>query len=95
MVRLGHTVKHGWLLIEDLIPDLSDPATRGCVLQILKECWQDPQFHIFYSSELSGWIWKAKNLCGSCYAAQDIYESEEEAMVDALGLAPLSPAEGK
>lgn len=36
-VGLGHTVKSGWVLAEDLLPDLSDAATLGCLLSLYEE----------------------------------------------------------
>lgn len=35
----GYVTQSGWVLAEDLVPDLSDAATKGCVMQLLREMW--------------------------------------------------------
>lgn len=35
----GYITLNGWVLADDLLPDLSDAATKGCVLQLVREAW--------------------------------------------------------
>ena len=35
----AHAVVDGWHRVEDLIPDLTDPATLGCLLYLVREAW--------------------------------------------------------
>lgn len=63
----------------EAIPDLSDPATRGCVLQLIREAWGDPVFSVSYAFRDSGWKWFSQ--------LQDcpvLFDSEEETLINAL-----------
>ena len=79
----GNITMIGWVLAEDLVPDLSDAATKGCVLQLIREAWDDPTFHVWHSRQLDGWTWTARGQHSSVYASPDVFSSEEEAMADA------------
>ena len=64
------------------LPDLTDPATLGCVLALVREAWGDP--YLCCVGDREGW-----RLDG--YAAVEnfhSYPSEAEALVAALGSAP-------
>lgn len=41
MMGEGYIALDGWVLADDLLPDLSDAATRGCILQLIREAWGD------------------------------------------------------
>lgn len=66
----------GWL------PDLTDPATLGCLLALVREAWGDPHASVWYDDEFwqSGhrWSWFAKKQ--TCVD----YGTEAEALVAAL-----------
>ena len=79
----GNITMIGWVLAEDLVPDLSDAATKGCVLQLIREAWDDPTFHVWHSRQLDGWTWTARGQHSSLYASPDVFPSEEEALLDA------------
>ena len=67
----------------DELPDLTDPATLGCLLALVREAWGDPYLCCVGDRE-TGW-----RLDG--YAAvEDIhsYSSEAEALFVALRAAP-------
>jgi hypothetical protein len=83
IMQEGHIVLSGWVLADDLLPDLSDAATKGCVLQLIREAWDDPTFHVWHSRQLDGWTWTARGQHSSVYASPDVFSSEEEAMADA------------
>ena len=68
---------------EEMLPDFSDPATRGCLLVLVREAWGDPTM---YASEHSPgrrpWrVWRP----GDPIAYGD---TEAEALVRALAVAP-------
>ena len=68
-------------------PDLTDPATLGCLLALVREAWGDPQAHVAPMWSLNvctGWrVWSGHDLTlffdGS---------TEAEALVAALEAAP-------
>jgi hypothetical protein len=37
----------GQMFLKDLLPDLSDPATLGCLLALVREAWNDPTLGLF------------------------------------------------
>lgn len=63
-------------------PDLTDPATLGCLLALVREAWGDPHASVWYDDEFwqSGhrWSWFAKKQ--TCVG----YGTEAEALVAAL-----------
>ena len=64
------------------VPDLTDPATLGCLLALVRVAYADPYASVWYSSDHghSGdrWSFYSKALCFSGHA------SEAEALVAAL-----------
>lgn len=36
----------GILLDSDVVPDLTDPATLGCLLALVREAWNDAEMHV-------------------------------------------------
>ena len=72
------------LLDPEAVPDLTDPATLGCLLALVREAWGDPLMQVMNAG--GGWvgfrpapIWTDKEGC---------YETEAEALVAALEAAP-------
>jgi hypothetical protein len=75
--------RNGYELCEDGgLPDLTDPATLGCLLALVREAWGDPHASVWYDSAYlqSGnrWSWHAKE-----HSLVD-YDTEAEALVCAL-----------
>jgi hypothetical protein len=70
----------------DHLPDLTDPATLGCLLALVREAWGDP-----YAS--SRWIkpeWKVlvQRSGYVVYTVVGVGKTEEESLVAALEAAP-------
>lgn len=85
LLKLG-TFYEGQLLPLDpdcFTPDLTDPATLGCLLQLVREAWGDPRAGVAYDCEGDGcWEWRAKGRRASWHL------TEAEALVAALEAAP-------
>lgn len=67
-----------------LIPDLTDPATLGCLLSLLREAWRDPKGSVYYLAPVEsepGWF-------AEFGARAELYATEAEALVAALEAAP-------
>ena len=70
----------GPLLTQRLTPDLTDPATVGCLLALVREAWGDPMLFAFPDAFPDRWT--VVNVdCGH-------HETEAAALVAALEAAP-------
>jgi hypothetical protein len=72
----------GWVDTVDLdgiYPDLSDAATKGCLLQLVREALNKPISSVVYSAADDGWYLHTKSQFWPV-----VYDSEEEAMVVAM-----------
>jgi hypothetical protein len=71
---------------DDAIPDLTDPATLGCLLALVREAWGRHSGTARRWS-VDGWYWHAdyneQTACG-----HRLYRTEAEALVAALEDAP-------
>jgi hypothetical protein len=72
-------------LYPDALPDLDDPATKGCLLALVREARQDPGYRPYCGYDGHAWIWWAE--CPSSQR-QTSYDSEAAALVAALEAAP-------
>ena len=52
----GHSVVDGWHRVEDLTPDLSDPATLGCLLALVREAFGTDQMHVYHATCAGDWV---------------------------------------
>jgi len=73
------------------LPDLTDPATLGCLLALVREAWGDPRLVAIYCEaanpgQSEGWAVQ----CGDnrLPVAGEDYPSEGEALIAALEAAP-------
>jgi hypothetical protein len=69
------------------LPDLTDPATFGCLLALAREAWGDPRIYVRYFGP-EGWHccdWSGSMLKDGRYMRGD---SEAAALVSALEAAP-------
>ena len=87
----GHSVVDGWHRVEDLTPDLTDPATLGCLLALVREAWGDLRLVAIYVAawnlgQSEGWAVQCTDTC--LPVAGEDYPSEAEALVAALEAAP-------
>ena len=62
-----------------IIIDLSDAATKGCLLQLVRDALNKPISSVVYSAADDGWYLHTKSQFWPV-----VYDSEEEAMVVAL-----------
>lgn len=66
-------------LVGRAIPDLTDPATLGCLLALVREAWGAPDAVVYREEGWWEWSW---------YNPDWGYRSEAEALVAALEAAP-------
>ena len=66
-------------------PDLTDPATRGCLLQLVRDAYESPHAYVANVSPTMGPAWTVKGLER---AGGTRYYSEAEALIAALEAAP-------
>ena len=66
---------------DDCVPDLSDPATLGCLLALVREAWGDQHLHV--GRRIAGWgVWTSQSTpLPECVGKGD---TEAEALVAAL-----------
>ena len=80
----------------DAIPDLSDAATLGCLLALVREAWDEPELYVRSSRDDESWIVCAADHEGRerlMVLRSDPYRaSEAEALVAALEAAPGGPS---
>lgn len=85
MVASGHSVINGWYRIGDLLPNLTDPATLGCLLAIIREVYSDPcacVIPIDYGP--AGVMWQVRLTANGRQVTERHYTTEIEALVAAL-----------
>ena len=67
-------------------PDLRDAATRGILLEQVREAWEDPNICVSRRADLSGWrVW---HFDGNGWTIIGLGDTEIEALVCALEAKP-------
>ena len=76
----------GLLSESECTPDLTDPATVGCLLALVREAWGDPTMHAAYrrSPDMDGKHWYMRRPDVSFHR----HHTEAAALVAALEVAP-------
>ena len=83
--------------LDDCFPDLSDPATIGCLLTLVREAWNDPTLGLFAArggrSERPARVWafggrRPRRRGWDKSIASAFFGSEMGALVSALEAAP-------
>lgn len=77
-----------WKINAEDMPDLTDPATLGCLVALLRKAWDSPMLNTVQERGI-GWI-VADSLCCSMLANGRYYrgDTEAEALIAALEAAP-------
>lgn len=80
-------------LNREILPDLTDPATLGCLLALVREAWGDPGLHCAASYSRQGWTWEVLHSgvpkdAFRQFVERNGYPTEAEALVAALESAP-------
>ena len=78
-------------LAEGWVPDLTDPATLGCLLALVREAWRDPRLVAIYCEpahpgQSEGWAVQSAD--NRMPVAGEDYATEAAALVAALEAAP-------
>jgi hypothetical protein len=72
---------------EGEVPDLTDPATLGCLLALVREAWGDSEMHMTLGAK--GWVWlTGESRVYDVVMPINAGASEAEALVAALEAAP-------
>jgi hypothetical protein len=72
-----------------LLPDLTDPATLGCLLSLVRVAWNTPGAYVHHDSGAKlepGHPWEV--WCGDGSNIVGVFDTEAEALVAALESAP-------
>jgi len=75
---------------EGEVPDLTDHATRGCLLALVREAWSDAGVSVWHDRRVGLWSWMANGCVHGVWrpSDEDGYAGEAEALVAALEAAP-------
>jgi hypothetical protein len=74
-------------LVAETLPDLSDPATLGCLLALVREAWSNQKIHMVWL--IGGFdTWQPWNTERPLLAPLLKFDTEAKALVAALEVAP-------
>ena len=91
-VASAHAVVDGWHRVANLLPDLTDPATLGCILTLVRETWGSDQCFCRQEDTPAGAKWfvlcptpkQLVDRIGAGWHGPFIGNTEAEALVGAL-----------
>jgi len=87
--RISDIIDHDKMMKSPCVPDLTDPATLGCLLALVREAWADEcacVLPIDYGP--AGVMWVARLTAGGRSLTERHWPTEAEALVAALEAAP-------
>jgi len=86
---IGDTiVERGWGFgLANMFPDLTDPATLGALLALVREAWEDPCICTAVDNTGAGW-WVDGWTAARPQVPSDLHPTEAAALVAALEAAP-------
>ncbi|NBW13110.1 MAG: hypothetical protein EBR82_34325, partial [Caulobacteraceae bacterium] len=92
MIGESDQTSYFWKNVPDIFPDLSDPATIGCLLALVREAWPAGEattnVHANYSPERGHYRQWSCYYCTGGDWRQALADTEAEALVAALEAAP-------
>ena len=74
----------------DVQPDLKDPGTKGCVLELARQVWDDPTLYVQSHQDESGettWEVRTPGVYGSLDRSNGDHPTEGEALMACLWFA--------
>lgn len=71
----------------ECLPVLNDPATKGCLLTLVRKTWRDPSIGTHAISRAAGTVWRMGRI--GIMPTLGEYRTELEALVAALEKAPF------
>lgn len=84
--------ERAYVVTRAAVPDMSDAATRGAFLDVVREAWGDPTIHTLWSATWSGWYvygsWDQLNR--GDHVPLGKFATESEALIAALECAPVT-----
>ena len=80
----------GWWPVAERLPDLSDPATLGCLLALVREAWGCDSLSPLYNGAYGTDSWIIVGSWPACIPVGRNATTEAEALVLALEAAPTS-----
>ena len=92
LLASGYATCDGYWRSDDIMPDLTDPATLGCLLALVREAWGDPRLvaiycEAVYPGQSEGWAVQTAD--NRLPVAGEGHGSEAEALVAALEAASV------
>lgn len=84
-IKWSHLLDNRVVRDADALPDLTDPATLGCLLALVREAWGEPLLGVAFDFDGGDWLVRPWN---RSLLWQGEGATEAEALVSALERAP-------
>lgn len=76
-----------WTILANLIPDITDPATQGCILEMIRRAWKAPRALVQIVEEDRYVVWDPD---GKRPLSKSSSSCEIDALLDALEESPVT-----